>query len=287
MRPRAHCPRTHRPHNAPTVSAKSSARAPCVTCVPRPMHLCAHCTTRSGRLCGHGTRPCTPHPRYAQTLSAKPSTPRVTPVPWPMCWPRTPRPRNVSAMQTGYTTATRYTHSTVVYLIWFVVAGAGSSRITRCIFSFPVKNLQGGPVDFLPPDIFVGADVRCSRPMARAFFYCPNLILLQGGPVNFLPPDIFGGRGRGVQRPNGPCIFYSARHFFSPRWRAASRCFLWVRPRVQQWSVHFLSGPIFFFPRAAARLTGGFIFRAPIGCRGPVARGLFLAEIFFLGMAAC
>ncbi len=52
-------------------------------------------------------------------------------------------------MQTGYTTATRYTHSTVVYL-------------------------------------------------ARAFFYCPNLIFLQGGPVNFLPPDIFGGRGRGV-----------------------------------------------------------------------------------------
>ncbi len=65
---------THRPHNARTVSAKSSA--PCVTCVPRPMHLCAHCTTRSGRLCGHGTRPRTPRPRYAQTLSAKPSTPR-------------------------------------------------------------------------------------------------------------------------------------------------------------------------------------------------------------------
>ncbi len=146
----AHTP----PHNARTVSAKSSA--PCVTCVPRPMHLCAHCTTRSGRLCGHGTRPRTPRPRYAQTLSAKPSTPRVTPVPWPMCWPRTPRPRNVSAMQTGYTTATRYTHSTVVYLICFVVAGAGSSGITRCILSFPVKNLQGGPVDFCRP-IFLWA----------------------------------------------------------------------------------------------------------------------------------
>ncbi len=49
----------------------------------------------------------------------------------------------------------------------------------------------------------------------------------------------------------------------------------------------FFIRPDFFFPRAAARLTGGFIFRAPMGCRGPVARGLFLAEIFFLGMAAC
>ncbi len=180
MRPRAHCPRTHRPHNARTVSAKSSA--PCVTCVPRPMHV------RDAGHCVHTARPGAAG--FAGTVHARAHRVRAMRRPYLRS-----RPRPVSLLYRGRCAGrAHHAHGTC----------------PQCRLGIPRP--AGG---FFAARYFCGRGRAVQQANGPCIFLLPEFDFFTGWAGEFFcRPIFFWGRGRGVQRPNGPCIFYSARHFF-------------------------------------------------------------------------